>query len=109
MNTYRAGQLNQRINIERTRLQRDELGGYKTLTQPTLRLWAYVRRTSAKEELKNQALGQSISAVFVVRNRNDIADGDCIIYRNQRYKITGDPTFDPRDAFLELNGELIYQ
>jgi SPP1 family predicted phage head-tail adaptor len=104
---YRAGDLDQRLVFEARRLDQDDMGGYRELNQPSYICWGHVRRTSAKEALKHQAIGLLITCVFVIRNTPRIHEYNTVKHNGLRYNIVGKPTLNPRDEFVELDAELI--
>ena len=103
---YRAGQLNQRIQLERDVTTTDDGGGKTTEPQVYASLWCYVREKSSRELIEAQGVASTASKIFVIRFRAGILASDRIIWRGDRYNIRTQPDPNAREAFLELEAEI---
>lgn len=103
--SYRAGQLDQRIQFERDVMIPDGMGGYVREPRILTRVAAYVRQKSARELLQAPQITATASMIFVIRFRDDLLPSDRIVWRDVRYNIRTPFDHNAREAFIEVEAE----
>ncbi|HEY6527271.1 MAG TPA: phage head closure protein [Cellvibrionaceae bacterium] len=104
--TYRAGQLNKRITVQRQVLTDDGAGGKTNQWVAVRNCWAYRRQLSAKESVQADQLKASSTWIFVIRNHpQKIKETDSLIYGQERYNIRGISPQDVDCPFIEITAE----
>lgn len=104
--TYRAGELDQLITIQREVRTADGMGGAAvTLSTVASDLWAHVRPRSGKELASFDRVEASALYLFVVRYRGDIREDDRVVWNGDTYNIRAILTRGGRSNWLEFDAE----
>lgn len=104
--TYRTGELDQLITIQRETRTADGMGGASvSLTTVVSDLWAHVRPRSGKERGAFDRVEASAMYLFVVRYRDDIRESDRVVWNGDTYNIRAILTRGARSNWLEFDAE----
>lgn len=86
----RAGQLRQRVLLQRKSYEQDQKSGAMVETwQDVANVWASVEPLSVREFIASQAMQAEITARAVIRYRADIDASMRLIHRGKIYNIIG--------------------
>lgn len=98
-----AGALDQRVEISRPRITRDELGGLSSTTSLSLvKAWATVRPVTMREATNAAQIGIRPSHMVTIRYREDIRTGDTLTWRGRAFRIEQAIERDARREALDL-------
>lgn len=102
---YHAGQLDQRISLQRRTMTRDGGGGADESWSTYATVSAMVRPMTGRE--REVAMREEARADYLVvlRYRNDILETDRILWRGRYLDIHFPKDLGPRTAWLELECE----
>lgn len=104
--TTGAGQLDQRIALQRLTRIPDGGGGYAEDWQTYATVWAYVRPMSGRERYQAQQLEAAANYRITIRYRADIDPADRILWRGKILNIRFIANAGPRDLYLTLDAEI---
>lgn len=104
--SFRPGELDQLITIEREQLTDDGTGGQdlEWVTVVT-DLWAKVRPLSGNEQERYDQVNAMAMATFVIRYRDDLLPTDRIVWNGEPYNIRYIPPVSGREMYLAINAE----
>lgn len=103
--TFRPGELDQRIIIERPVMASDGMGGNVATWSTHLTLWALVRPISGNENVDFERVQGEARYLFVVRYPIDIKDADRILWEGDYYNIRVRKKPKGRDLYMQINAE----
>lgn len=83
-----AGKLNERVQIERPAVERDDFGANIKTWQPVGEVWANVRYERGAEFQRNRADLRTVSVSVRVRFRRDISADWRVIHRGRIFAIS---------------------
>ena len=105
--TYRIGELDERIELQRETFVEDDIGGQTSewVTQATV--WAHVRPLRGNERLHSDMLMAHGGYRVVIRNRSDldIRANWRVVWRGRAMNIRFPEYSGPRDLYLVLECE----
>lgn len=103
---YSAGDLDQRITIEKKTMARDGAGGATATWSTRATVWAGMKPLTGRERenaMRNEATSKYL---VVIRYRSDISDTDRISWRGRYLNITFQRKAGPRPLYLEIEAEI---
>ena len=100
-----AGDLDQRILIQRLTYTPDGAGGQVGTVVDVARPWAKVVTLGVREQLRADQLAPQGTVRFTIRHRPDLTTDDWIIYRGDRYNIRGFVDGGTRDLLMDIDAE----
>lgn len=101
----RAGNLRDRITIERQATVEDEFGNTRADWSPLMSLWADMRETTGKERVEAGRVEASRTATIRVRKSGQssiITEGDRIIARGEAWNIRSIAQADRMGKMLDM-------
>jgi SPP1 family predicted phage head-tail adaptor len=93
------GTLTDRVQLQRKTTTDEPEGGEVAVFTAIATVWARVRQLSARKAYADDARGQSITHIVVMRFRTDLKPGDRIVYRGRALEI---------EALADINGRRAY-
>lgn len=105
MPVYRAGELDQRIEIKREALTPDGMGGDDLALNTLVTTWAHVRPLGGSEREDWQQLSAQHAYLFVIRLRTDLQADDRIVWDGDEYNIRAIKGRGGRAMYLEIEAE----
>lgn len=99
------GQLDQRVDIERSVFTDDGMGGKAETVSVVASVWALVSPALGEEKLLAGRVDSTALYRFTIRSRVDLYETDRIIWGGQRYNIRYLPRTGPRDLYLNVIAE----
>lgn len=103
---YAAGELDERVTIQRATETPDGMGGFAVTWAPVATVWAHVRPRSGRERAAFDRIEASGSYLCVIRRRTDIGPADRILWRGRVFNIRAALPVKSRQPFMELDIEL---
>ena len=103
--SFRPGELDQRIVIERFANVSDGMGGNTVTWSTQFTLWALVRPLSGRENTDFERVQGEASYLFVVRYPIDILDADRILWEGDYYNIRVRKQPKGRDLYMQIEAE----
>lgn len=100
-----AGELNERVTIQRRTVARDAIGGQIETWQVRAQLWAKVQPMSAGEQYRRQQIQAKADWKLTIRYNGDVLPSDRVSWRGHTAEIRGILNPDMRRRFLELSCE----
>lgn len=100
-----AGDLNERITIQRRGVTRDAIGAQIEAWQVRMQVWAMVAPMSAGEQYRRQQIQAKADWKVTIRYNGDVIPSDRISWRGRTFEIKGILNPDMRRRFLELSCE----
>lgn len=100
-----AGDLNERITIQRKLVTRDAIGGQIETWQVRMEVWAMAAPMSAGEQYRRQQIQAKADWKIIIRWNGDVLPSDRIAFRRKTLEIKGILNPDMRRRFLELSCE----
>ncbi len=100
-----AGDLDQRVTIERPERAPDGGGGHTVTWEPVATVWAAVEPLSGRERLQAQQVQSAVTYRIRIRRRADITAGMRVVWCGQVTNIRACPDPGPRAAFMTLDCE----
>ena len=101
-----AGQLDQRIELQRLTRTDDGYGGYVETWTTYASVWANVRPLSGRERYQAQQTQANANYRITIRYRSDVLDADRIVWRGQALNIRFRADGGPREQWLPIDAEL---
>lgn len=102
----RAGDLDQRIELQRLTRMPDGGGGYSEEWTTYATPWASVRPMSGRERYHAQQTQASANYRVTIRYRADVQDADRILWRGRVLNIRFRADAGPRDLYLTIDAEI---
>jgi SPP1 family predicted phage head-tail adaptor len=103
--SFRPGELDQRIIIERSASVSDGMGGNTITWSEHLVLWSLVRPLSGNEKVDFERVQGEARYLFVVRYPVDILDDDRISWEGDFYNIRVRKSPKGRDLYMQIDAE----
>nr|BDD44157.1 hypothetical protein 24 [bacterium] len=103
--SYRPGELNERVTIQRQQTTSDGAGGHILSWADVKTVWARVRPKSGAENDDFNRVNATALAVFIVRYRSDLKASDRFVWRGVPYNIRFIPPVTPRALYLAVEAE----
>ena len=103
--SFRPGELDQQITIERSTSVSDGMGGNTITWATTFTPWALVRPLSGSEKVDFERVQGEARYLFVVRYPIDIKDEDRILWEGDYYNIRVRKKPKGRDLYMQMEGE----
>lgn len=100
--TYRVGELDQRITIERKQLTPDGMGGNSLAWVSIGSVWAHVRPKSGRETVGFERLNGETTYIFIVRNSIDVKYSDRIVWDGVEFNVDNIPKPKGRALYMEV-------
>lgn len=97
-----AGELNERVTVQRRSSTRDAIGGQIEIWQVRTTVWAKVQPMSAGEQYRRQQIQAKADWKVTVRYNGDIVPTDRLSWRGRTFEIKGILNPDMRRRFLDL-------
>lgn len=97
-----AGELNERVTIQRRSSTRDAMGGQIETWQVRATLWARVQPMSAGEQYRRQQIQAKADWKVTIRYNGDVLPSDRLSWRGRTFEIKGILNPDMRRRFLDL-------
>lgn len=97
-----AGELRERVTIQRVSNARDAIGGVIETWSTLMQVYAKVAPMSAGEQYRRQQIQASAQWKVTVRYANAIAPADRLVWRDRTFQIKGITNPDMRRRFLDL-------
>lgn len=97
-----AGDLNERVTIQRRGFTRDAIGAQIEAWQVRATVWAQVQPMSAGEQYRRQQIQAKADWKVTVRYNADIVPSDRLSWRGRTLEIKGILNPDMRRRFLDL-------
>lgn len=101
-----AGQLSERIELQRATRTDDGYGGYAETWATYATVWAQVRPLSGRERYHAQQIEAEASYRVTIRYRADVLDSDRIVWRGQNLNIRFRADAGPREPYLMMDVEV---
>lgn len=101
---YRAGELDQRVEIRREVRDDDGMGGSVLSWETIATVWALVRPMTGREREHSDKMNATANYLIVIRYRDDITEEDVIVWRGRQFNIRFLKD-RARSRFLELEAE----
>lgn len=102
----RAGDLDQRIELQRLTRMPDGGGGYSEEWTTYAQSWANVRPMSGRERYQAQQTQANANYRITLYNRADIDPADRILWRGKVLNIRFLADAGPRDLYLTIDAEI---
>lgn len=96
----KAGQLDQRVTVERLDQGQDEFGGPLTTWTPLFTAWAAVEPLAGREYLAAAAIQSEVTTRIRLRYRPGITSADRVMHEGREYNIVS--VIDYKSAHREL-------
>ena len=103
--TFRPGELDQRILIQRESETPDEYGGSELTWVDHITVWAHVRPLSGREVTDFDRVNAEARYLFVVRYPVDIRDCDRIVWDGENFNIRVRKQPKGRDLYMQIEAE----
>lgn len=103
--TYRVGELDQRVTIQRLTLASDGQGGSTESWADVVTVWAHVRPRSGREVVQFDRVNGEHAYLFVIRYRSGIRESDRLVWQGVNYNIRSISDQSGRKLYLELDAE----
>lgn len=103
---WHAGMLDQRVSLKHRSITDDQAGGGAVTYEEYVEVWAHVRPMSGREREHAQRAESSANYLIVVRNRDDVLDGDRATWRGRDLNVRFVKRAGPRSAWLEIEAEM---
>lgn len=103
--TYRVGELDQRVAIQRLTLTSDGQGGSIDSWSVLATVWAHARPRGGKESVQFDRVNGEHSYLFVIRYMADIRQSDRLVWQGECYNIRAINNRSGRRLYLELDAE----
>lgn len=103
--SYRIGELDQRIRLERLVLTPDGRGGSTEEWVPVFCACALARPASGRESERFDRVNAEAMYRFVIHRREGILDSDRIVWRGIPYNIRMIHRRGTREMFLDIDAE----
>ena len=87
--TYRPGELDQRVTITRDIRTPDGRGGFTVTSETVAERWAHVRPRSAKEGYARGQVQDTAMYLCVLRTPVDLRAADTIIWNGEAFNVRG--------------------
>lgn len=104
--TFRPGEMDQLIDIERETIAADGAGGgVSTWKKVQTGLWAHARPQTAREKQAHNTVEAHAMYLFVVRQEADVAENDRIVWDGDYYNVRGIKTRGGRNLYVQIEAE----
>jgi SPP1 family predicted phage head-tail adaptor len=100
-----AGDLDQRITLRHASLAADGHGGAVNTPTAYATVWASVKPMSGRERDKAESTEATSNYVVTVRMRDDVVEGDTIVWRGRILNVRFVRDKGPRGPWLEIEAE----
>lgn len=100
-----AGDLDQRVRIEKPEQAEVEGGSYETTWALVATVWADAWTVSGRERVEAQQEQASTMARFKIRRRTDVTAGMRVIWQGKAHNIRFIADNGPRDPFVIIDAE----
>lgn len=103
---YRLGELNQRVTLESATDAEDGSGGSDETWSTYATVWAKVTPMQGREGEAGSRREATSAYVIVIRNRDDVEEGDRIGWRGRKLNVTFVRGRGVREQFMEIEATL---
>lgn len=101
-----AGELDQRISLQRLTLTPDGVGGSTEAWEEYAAVWARVRPQRGRERQESERQEATREYRVKIRHRSDVLEADRIVWRERQLNIRVLHDKGPRELYLEIDAEL---
>jgi SPP1 family predicted phage head-tail adaptor len=102
--TYRSGELDQRVTFRREQQTSDGMGGQSKTWGDVATVWAHVRPMSGREREHADRLNAEANYLIVIRYRTDIDETDVAVWKGRQFNLRFNKD-RARSRFLEIEAE----
>lgn len=103
--TYRVGELDQRVTIQRLSTVSDGQGGSTESWADVVTVWAHARPRSGREVVQFDRVNGEHAYMFVIRYRSGIRESDRLVWQGVNYNIRAINDQSGRKLYLEIDAE----